>query len=71
MSSINNFKSEIALVIIGTVAFIAGFALNDAVSSLIDEHYPKNNITKVNSRLKLLYALVLIIVTYITIKMNS
>jgi len=49
-------------IIIGTIAFVSGFALNDAVATLIDEYYPKYDKNKKNSFYKLIYALSLILI---------
>ncbi len=57
---ITHFKSEMPAIIIGTLSLIAGLALNDAVSTAIDEYYPKYDKSRKNSRYKLIYAAFLI-----------
>lgn len=57
---ITHFKSEMPAIIIGTLSLVAGFALNDAVATTIDEYYPKYDRSRKNSKYKLIYAAFLI-----------
>ena len=64
---VERFKDELPAIIIGSLALVAGFALNDATISIIDQHWSEDDPKKRNGWYKMLYAIILIVIVIVAI----
>jgi uncharacterized membrane protein YidH (DUF202 family) len=55
-------KSKIPAIIVGSLAFVAGLAWNEAIKGLIDYYAPNQYKNSKNAWIKVIYALILTIV---------